>query len=54
MGSYLCEQCDRQEEACHCDRYCCLCQGWDNVRLGSDGRYYCLNCREACDMVAQS
>jgi hypothetical protein len=28
--------------------------GAHNVRLCQDGQYYCLECREACDMQAQN
>jgi len=51
--AYVCAQCDQEEKRCKCERFCILCQGWDNVRLCSDGQYYCLTCREACDLVAQ-
>ncbi|HVP51230.1 MAG TPA: hypothetical protein VMT05_03920 [Terriglobales bacterium] len=51
--AFVCAQCDREEKQCDCERFCVLCQGWDNVRLCSDGQYYCLSCREACDLVAQ-
>lgn len=50
---YLCMQCDRDEEKCLCDKYCNICQGPYNVRLCSDGLYYCGDCREACDLRAQ-
>jgi len=50
---YHCRQCEREEEHCECERYCCLCFGGDNIRLCEDGSYYCLNCREACDFMAQ-
>jgi hypothetical protein len=30
-----------------------MCHGEHQVRLCSDGQYYCLECREACDMTAQ-
>ena len=52
--AFVCAQCDQEEERCKCDRFCILCQGWDSVRLCADGQYYCLNCREACDLRAQS
>jgi len=51
--AYVCAQCDREEKQCECDRFCILCQGWDSVRLCNDGQYYCLTCREACDLQAQ-
>jgi len=52
--AYTCSQCDREEKECECERFCILCQGWDSVRLCNDGQYYCLTCREACDLQAQS
>jgi hypothetical protein len=50
---FLCVLCDRTEDKCPCQRYCCLCMGEHNVRLCQDGQYYCLDCREACDFQAQ-
>ncbi len=51
--AFICAQCDQEERRCECERFCILCQGWDNVRLCADGQYYCLTCREACDLQAQ-
>jgi hypothetical protein len=31
-----------------------MCQGGHDVRLCQDGMYYCLECREACDLQAQA
>jgi hypothetical protein len=50
---YRCAVCDQEESRCSCDKYCFLCQGGNNVRLCADGLYYCLECREACDLEAQ-
>lgn len=50
---YRCAICDLEESRCLCERYCCLCQGQHNVRLCMDGQYYCVDCREACDLQAQ-
>jgi hypothetical protein len=51
----LCSQCDLPEEKCACDRYCCYCQGQLGIRLCVDGKYYCPDCREACEIsVAQT
>ena len=50
---FRCAFCDLEESRCQCDRYCFMCQGGDNVRLCQDGMYYCLDCREACDLEAQ-
>jgi hypothetical protein len=46
----VCSQCDKPEHQCRCDRYCCICAGFDQVRLGTDGLYYCSACMEACDV----
>ena len=46
----VCSQCDKSEGDCHCDRYCCICNGFDGVKLGADGLYYCPECRAACDV----
>ncbi len=50
---YKCNVCDKIEEECDCTKYCCLCQGYHDVRLCSDGLWYCIDCREACDLQAQ-
>jgi hypothetical protein len=49
-GPVLCVMCDMPEERCSCEKYCTICKGQHNVRLGSDGLYYCPDCREACDV----
>src|ERR1700730_13904586 len=46
----LCAQCDKPERECTCDRYCCYCQGLEGIRFCDDGKYYCPDCREACDI----
>ena len=51
--AYHCSVCDKTEDRCDCEKYCCLCQGEHQVRLCNDGLYYCLECREACDLQAQ-
>jgi hypothetical protein len=51
---FICIQCDRTEDKCVCDKFCCLCQGEHNVRLVQDGNYYCLECRESCEYEAQN
>lgn len=53
-AKYHCNVCEQEESKCQCDRYCCLCQGLYNVRLCQDGQYYCLDCREACELAAES
>ena len=42
--------CDMPEERCTCEKYCTICKGQHNVRMGADGLYYCPDCREACDV----
>ncbi|HYX68162.1 MAG TPA: hypothetical protein VE825_03435 [Terriglobales bacterium] len=51
--AFKCAVCEKEEERCDCDKYCCLCQGFHNVRLCQDGQWYCLDCREACELQAQ-
>ena len=46
--------CDKPEQECRCDRYCCICAGFDRVKLGADGLYYCPDCMEACDVKLAS
>jgi hypothetical protein len=36
------------EGNCQCDKYCCLCQTSEGVRISSDGLMYCEPCRAAC------
>ncbi len=52
-AKFHCNVCEQEESKCQCDRYCCLCQGLYNVRLCQDGQYYCLDCREACELAAE-
>ena len=52
--AYHCSVCDQEEVKCQCDKYCCLCHGGNQVRLCNDGLWYCLDCREACDLMAQN
>jgi hypothetical protein len=47
----VCTQCEKTEEYCTCEKYCTICKGQSNVRLGVDGLYYCPDCREACDVA---
>ena len=49
-GPVHCVVCDKPETQCSCEKYCTICQGQTNVRLGADGLYYCPDCREACDV----
>jgi len=46
----VCSQCDKPEESCVCEKYCTICKGQSNIRLGADGLYYYPDCREACDV----
>jgi hypothetical protein len=50
---FVCAQCDQPEERCECDKYCCLCQNWESVRLVGDGLWYCADCREVCGYLTQ-
>ena len=50
---FRCILCDQEEAECQCDKYCSMCQGAHDVRLCQDGMFYCLECREACDLQAQ-
>ncbi len=50
---FKCFQCDLPEERCTCQKFCCLCQNMESVRLVGDGLYYCRDCREACDYRTQ-
>lgn len=50
---FHCMQCDKPEQQCRCDRYCCLCYSQHGIRLCEDGNYYCQPCRESCDLQAQ-
>jgi hypothetical protein len=49
-GPVHCAMCDMPEERCACEKYCIICKGQHNVRMGADGLYYCPDCREACDV----
>jgi hypothetical protein len=51
---FRCTICDLDESRCQCDKYCFMCQGGHEVRLCQDGMYYCLECREACDLQPQA
>jgi len=46
--------CDKREEDCTCDKFCTICKSDENLRLVGDGCYYCLDCREACDLQAEN
>jgi hypothetical protein len=50
-GTSVCSQCDKPEEQCTCQRYCCVCSGEYGIRLCNDGLYYCPECREACEVT---
>lgn len=50
---FKCFQCGMEETKCQCEKYCTFCQGAHQVRLCNDGAYYCVDCREACDLQAQ-
>ena len=46
----VCMQCDKIEAECKCDRYCCICQSQECIRLCLDGLFYCADCGTACDL----
>ena len=45
----VCAQCEQSEGSCQCEKYCCLCQSVIDIRLCTDGLFYCEACRTACD-----
>jgi hypothetical protein len=45
----LCAQCERHENDCACEKFCVYCQSQLDVRLCTDGLFYCEACRNACD-----
>lgn len=54
MEIAICSMCDKREQECQCERYCCICMGQHAVRLCVDGLYYCPACRDACDVNVAS
>ncbi len=48
-AKYRCSQCDRPEDSCDCEKFCCLCQAVIDIRVCDDGLMYCEDCRKACD-----
>src|SRR2546427_3978495 len=36
----VCSMGDKPEQEGPCRRYCCICAGFDPVKLGADGPYY--------------
>ena len=48
-GKIRCAQCEQSETACECEKFCCLCQAVMDVRLCTDGLFYCEACRNACE-----
>jgi len=48
-AKYRCAQCEKPEDSCECEKFCCLCQAALDVRICSDGLMYCEPCRKACD-----
>jgi hypothetical protein len=45
--------CGQIEKQCQCTRYCMICKSDNDIRLCSDGCYYCADCREACDFTPE-
>jgi hypothetical protein len=48
-AKYKCAQCEQSEGSCECEKFCCLCQAVMDVRLCTDGLFYCEACRTACE-----
>lgn len=48
-AKYRCAQCERPEDSCECEKFCCLCQSVVDIRVCNDGLMYCEACRQACD-----
>ena len=46
---FRCAQCEQLETECQCEKYCCLCQAINEIRMCDDGLMYCEPCRKACD-----
>ncbi len=51
--AYICNMCSQPESDCKCIKYCVICKSDNDVRLVSDGCYYCLDCRQACDLTPE-
>ena len=49
VSRIVCVQCERPEAGCGCEKYCVFCQSELDMRLCTDGLYYCGACRSACD-----
>lgn len=49
LGKYRCNQCEKPENQCECEKFCCLCQSQLDIRICADGLMYCEPCRNACD-----
>jgi hypothetical protein len=50
MSEIVCAVCEKREAECTCTRYCIICMGQHDIRLCSDGSYYCQDCRDACEV----
>jgi hypothetical protein len=48
-AKYRCGQCEKPEDQCECEKFCCLCQSQLDIRICADGLMYCEPCRTACD-----
>ncbi len=49
QAKFRCAQCEKAEDTCECDKFCCLCQSQLDIRICKDGLMYCEPCRSACD-----
>ena len=46
---FRCAQCERPEDECECEKYCCLCQAVVDVRICGDGHNYSQPFRDDSD-----
>jgi hypothetical protein len=53
-AKYRCAQCERPEDSCECDKFCCLCQAVIDIRICNDSLMYCEACRTACGYKTSS
>ncbi len=51
--AYICTICGKPEKECLCIKYCTICKSEHDPRLCNDGCYYCMECREACDLTPE-
>jgi len=49
LAKFRCAQCEKSEDQCECDKFCCLCSSQLDIRICKDGLMYCEPCRSVCD-----